>query len=198
MQTSLSGGSAVAASATGAARVEAAPPSMSAVAIPLLLFTVIALLGSTGATSVVAGYSFLAKDLPDPKEALEAIDYDQQTAVYDRTGEVLLARLGADRRELVTFDQIPPELVDATTAIEDKTFWENSGFDPARLRLRRLRHPPGQRPRRLDDHPAARPQPPAARRGHRAGADRLPAQAARDHPVDPADRGVPGRGRASS
>ena len=42
-----------------------------------------------------------------------------------------LARLGDDRREVVTFDDIPPELVDATTAIEDKTFWENSGFDPA-------------------------------------------------------------------
>ena len=101
-----------------------------AVAIPLILFLGIAMLGLAGATTVVAGYSYLAKDLPDPKEALEAIDYDQQTAVYDRTGEVLLARLGSDRRELVTFDQLPAEIVDATTAIEDKTFWENAGFDP--------------------------------------------------------------------
>ena len=31
---------------------------------------------------------------------------------------------------MVTFDQIPPALVDATTSVEDKTFWENSGFDP--------------------------------------------------------------------
>ena len=102
-----------------------------ALAIPLLLFTTIALLGVAGATTVVAGYSFLAKDLPDPKKTLEAIEFDQQTAVWDRTGDVLLARLGSDRREVVTFDQIPPVLVDATTAIEDKTFWENSGFDPA-------------------------------------------------------------------
>ena len=101
-----------------------------ALAIPLLLFTTIALLGVAGATTVVAGYSYLAKDLPDPKKTLEAIEFDQQTAVCDRTGEVLLARLGSDRREVVTFDQIPPVLVDATTAIEDKTFWENSGFDP--------------------------------------------------------------------
>ena len=101
-----------------------------ALAIPLFLFTTIALLGVAGATTVVAGYSFLSKDLPDPKKTLEAIEFDQQTAVWDRTGKVLLARLGSDRRELVTFDQIPPVLVDATTAIEDKTFWENSGFDP--------------------------------------------------------------------
>ncbi len=100
-----------------------------AVALPLILFTTIALLGLAGATGAVAGYSYLARDLPDPQEALESINYDQQTGVYDRTGEVLLARLGSDRRELVTFDQIPAELVDATTAIEDDSFWSNPGFD---------------------------------------------------------------------
>ncbi len=101
-----------------------------AVAIPLIIFTLIAMVGFAGATTVVAGYSYVSNGLPDPKQALEAIEYDQQTAVYDRTGKILLARLGSDRRELVTFDEIPPALVDATTAIEDKTFWENSGFDP--------------------------------------------------------------------
>ncbi|MEO8208023.1 MAG: transglycosylase domain-containing protein, partial [Chloroflexota bacterium] len=49
--------------------------------------------------------------------------------IYDRTGTVELARLGEHKRELVTFDQIPPELIDATTAIEDKDFWSNPGFD---------------------------------------------------------------------
>jgi membrane peptidoglycan carboxypeptidase len=49
--------------------------------------------------------------------------------VYDRTGDVELARFGVLRRQLVTFDQIPPEMIDATTAIEDKDFWTNPGFD---------------------------------------------------------------------
>ncbi len=70
-----------------------------ALAFPLFLFTTIALMGVAGATTFVAGYSFLSKDLPDPKRALEAIDFDQQTAVCDRTGKVLLARLGSDRRD---------------------------------------------------------------------------------------------------
>ena len=65
-----------------------------AVAIPLIIFTLIAMVGFAGATTVVAGYSFISKDLPDPKTALEDIEYDQQTAVYDRTGKVPLARLG--------------------------------------------------------------------------------------------------------
>jgi len=101
------------------------------IALPLLLFTTLFLLGAVGATASVAAYSYVAKDLPDPKAALDKLTFTEQTTVVDRTGEVQLARLGDDRREVVTFEQIPPELVDATTAIEDKTFWENSGFDPA-------------------------------------------------------------------
>jgi membrane peptidoglycan carboxypeptidase len=102
-----------------------------AVALPLLLFGSLFVAGLAAATTVVTGYSYLSKDLPDPKQALETIRYDQQTGVFDRTGAVLLARLGSDRRQLTTFADIPPGLVDATTAVEDKTFWENSGFDPA-------------------------------------------------------------------
>ena len=43
-----------------------------------------------------------------------------------------LARFGDAKREVVTFEEIPPVLLDATTAVEDKTFWENAGFDPGR------------------------------------------------------------------
>ena len=39
--------------------------------------------------------------LPDPKDALTDLDFEQQTIVYDRTGKVELARLGTLRRELV-------------------------------------------------------------------------------------------------
>ncbi|HEY3335728.1 MAG TPA: transglycosylase domain-containing protein [Candidatus Limnocylindrales bacterium] len=103
----------------------------AAIALPLLLFGVLLLLGTTAALASVAGYTYLAKDLEDPKAALEKINFTSQSVVYDRTGEVLLAKLGDDRREVVTFDQIPPTLIDATTSVEDKTFWDNSGFDPA-------------------------------------------------------------------
>ena len=102
-----------------------------AVAIPLFLFLVIALLGVAGASASVAAYTYLSRDLADPKQALDDLGFTQQTTVYDRSGDVQLARLGDDRREVVTFADIPPALIDATTSIEDKTFWENSGFDPA-------------------------------------------------------------------
>ena len=65
-----------------------------------------------------------------PNRSLTDLDFEQQTIVSDRTGKVELARLGTLRRELVEFDEIPGEMLDATTAIEDKDFWINAGFDP--------------------------------------------------------------------
>ncbi len=53
--------------------------------------------------------------------------------MYDRTGTVELARFGEFNRKVVTFDQIPPVLLDATTAIEDRTFWDNAGVDPVAI-----------------------------------------------------------------
>src|SRR4029453_5846193 len=57
----------------------------------------------------------------------------QEIVVLDRTGKTELARFGEFKREVVTFDEIPPILLDATTSIEDKTFWENAGFDPVAI-----------------------------------------------------------------
>ena len=67
--------------------------------------------------------------LPDPKR-LTTIQPAQESIIYDRN-MVELARFSAsERREVVAFEDIPPILIDATTAIEDKTFWTNTGFDP--------------------------------------------------------------------
>ncbi len=103
----------------------------TAVAIPLVLLMAIVFVGGAAATVAATGYAYFAKDLPDPRQALEALTFEQQSSVYDRTGKVLLAKFGTDRREIVKFADIPPALIDATTSIEDRTFWENSGFDPA-------------------------------------------------------------------
>jgi len=77
-------------------------------------------------------YTTLASNLPDPN-TLEKYALPEETVVYDRTGKVELARFGDFKREVVTFDEIPKVLVDATTAVEDKTFWDNAGFDPVAI-----------------------------------------------------------------
>jgi membrane peptidoglycan carboxypeptidase len=83
-----------------------------------------------GLLVVVGMYNQYAAGLPQPAAVLNAIEFEQQTIVYDRTGKIELARLGDLKRELVEFDEVPNEVLDSTTAIEDKDFWTNPGFDP--------------------------------------------------------------------
>ena len=120
------------------------------------------------------------------RQTMTDVVLPEESIIYDRTGKVELARFGDAKREVVTFDEIPPVLLDATTAVEDKTFWENAGFDPVAIISAGARLAARQQPRRLDDHPAAGPRPPAPV-GPRPGPepDRR-AQAQGDHPVDPA------------
>jgi len=99
------------------------------VAIPIVVFSFFLLVGAGAAVAAVGAYQFMAQGLPDPSSALDAITFTSQTVVYDRTGNIELAKLGSDRRSVVTFKDIPAGLIDATTSIENKTFWEDPGFD---------------------------------------------------------------------
>jgi peptidoglycan glycosyltransferase len=101
----------------------------TAIAIPIILFAAFAGAGLAGALGVVAAYGYYSQGLPDPKASLGDLEFDQQTVLTDRSGGIELARLGERKREIVTFDELPPEVLDATTAIEDKDFWKNPGFD---------------------------------------------------------------------
>ncbi len=58
----------------------------------------------------------------------------ETTRIYDRKG-ILLYEKQPDEglREYVTIDKIPKVLIDATTAAEDPTFFENTGVDPYAL-----------------------------------------------------------------
>ena len=95
----------------------------------LVLFLALAALGATVAAFAVTSPSSLNKDTPEQNQ-LAKIVLPEHSILWDRDKEVELARFGEFNREVVTFDKIPPVLVDATTAVEDRTFWENSGFDP--------------------------------------------------------------------
>ncbi len=101
-----------------------------AIALPLLLFGSLLLLGVVGLVAAVGAYNYFSAGLGDPKQLLDTLTFDQQTVLYDRTGKIELARLGELKRQVVPYADIPPALIDATTSIEDKTFWENAGFDP--------------------------------------------------------------------
>ena len=96
------------------------------------LFAFVASVGAAGGGVVLATVMSFTQDLPDPV-VLEDLSFAQPTIVYDRTGTIELGRFQAQDRRVVPFEDIPTLLLDATTNTEDRTFWENEGFDPAAI-----------------------------------------------------------------
>ncbi|HVD67146.1 MAG TPA: biosynthetic peptidoglycan transglycosylase, partial [Actinomycetota bacterium] len=97
--------------------------------IALTIWSLFAILAILAVVGTVAAFSRFTSDLDDPKALLDQLTYSQQSVVVDRNG-VELARFGGEKRETVKFEEIPPIVIDAQVAIEDKTFWDNAGFDP--------------------------------------------------------------------
>ena len=100
--------------------------------LAMIVFALLAAIGALAAVAVVGGYFAIAGNL-EPVTDLEDFTLAQESIVYDRTGKTELARFGEFKREIVTFEDLPPVIVDATTAVEDRTYWTNTGFDPAAI-----------------------------------------------------------------
>jgi peptidoglycan glycosyltransferase len=97
--------------------------------IALVIWAVFGILAVLGTVGAVAAFSRFAGGLDDPATVLDNPTFSEQSVVTDRNG-VELARFGGEKRDVVAFKDIPPIVVDAQIAIEDKTFWDNAGFDP--------------------------------------------------------------------
>ena len=97
--------------------------------LALAIWAVFAILAILATVGVVAAFSRFTQDLDDPAGVLDDLSFSQQSIITDRNG-VELARFGGEKRDVVEFEDIPPIVIDAQVAIEDKTFWENAGFDP--------------------------------------------------------------------
>src|SRR6476661_2933301 len=100
------------------------------IALVLFLCVVIGVVSMGGVVAMVGAnvIGSLAGNLPDPA-TLTSLDFAQPTVIYDRTGTVELARFEREKRRVVSFDQVPRLVLDTTTAAEDRTYWQNDGFD---------------------------------------------------------------------
>ncbi|EKD65449.1 MAG: penicillin-binding protein, 1A family [uncultured bacterium] len=67
-------------------------------------------------------------ELPNPK-TLSVQQAPLTTKIYDRNGVLLYQIYASQNRTLVPLSSIPKQLQNATIAIEDKNFYNNSGFD---------------------------------------------------------------------
>ncbi|MBP6898607.1 MAG: PBP1A family penicillin-binding protein [Burkholderiaceae bacterium] len=81
----------------------------------------------TGIALLVAAIAWYTPQLPS-LEPVTTYQPRQPLQVFTADG-VEIAQFGAERRQFVPYDQLPPLLVNAVLAVEDTRFWRHSGID---------------------------------------------------------------------
>jgi 1A family penicillin-binding protein len=76
------------------------------------------------------GYEYFTKDLPSV-DNIHAIEFEA-TRIYDRYGNLLYEMWDPNegKRVYTTLDNMPRSLIEATIAVEDRSFEKNAGVDP--------------------------------------------------------------------
>jgi len=96
----------------------------------VLIMAALFVLGSIFALGI---FAWAVKDLPNPDELIDR-NVIQSTKIYDSTGDHLLYEIHGDKnRTLVTLEDIPQTLIDATISVEDQQFYKHTGFNPIRI-----------------------------------------------------------------
>ena len=80
-----------------------------------------------GLAAVAAGWLWLQPQLPSA-DIIRDVPLQQPLRVYSRDGR-LMAQLGEVRRKPLTFEEIPPAVIQAFLAAEDERFFTHPGFD---------------------------------------------------------------------
>ncbi|MFJ8579560.1 transglycosylase domain-containing protein [Micromonospora sp. NPDC093277] len=87
----------------------------------LIFLAVFTLLAGTGL--LAGGYYF--DRVPTPTD----LKLPESTTVYYADGRTAMAKLGAENRTIVPYDQMNDSAKQAIVAAEDRTFWTNKGID---------------------------------------------------------------------
>ena len=95
----------------------------------LLIFTL-----TIGILAVIAFGAFLMyiKSVAEPRFKPNKLNTKEITILYD-TEEREITKLGTEKREKVTYEELPEVLVDAIVATEDSRFFQHNGFDAPRF-----------------------------------------------------------------
>jgi len=105
------------------------------------ILTAILIMGIIGvlAVAVFLGYVVFSS----PKFEEEAFKVNDQTVLYDVKGEIITT-LGVEKRESITYDDLPQVLIDAIVATEDSKFFQHNGVDLLRFTKATLQQLIGQ------------------------------------------------------
>ena len=77
-----------------------------------------------GAVAVAIAY----EETPVPTAALAATGFSQ-SVVYSKDGS-LIGRFGSTNRKMLQYDEIPPDMINAVVAAEDRNFFNEGGISP--------------------------------------------------------------------
>ena len=97
---------------------------INAIFILILIFGIICLV----ALSAFLTYITIKAPEFDPNN----LDMQELSIMYDANGNII-AKLGAEKREKVTYDELPQVLIDAIIATEDSRFYQHNVFDAPRF-----------------------------------------------------------------
>ncbi|MDE0415582.1 MAG: PBP1A family penicillin-binding protein [bacterium] len=92
--------------------------------VPVLRWSIIATIWASILAGALVGW--YALDLPDPDRLIS--DRTPSVTVLD-SNDRILATYGDFRGEIVPFDRLPPDLVAAVIAVEDRRFFDHGGMD---------------------------------------------------------------------
>ncbi|MDD3186940.1 MAG: transglycosylase domain-containing protein [Bacilli bacterium] len=95
--------------------------------VVLLLFFSFGILMIFAVASFFVWIAMNAEDF-DP----EAMYQQDATVIYDSNGEII-AKLGLEKRENISYDELPEVLINAVVATEDSRFFQHNGFDLPRF-----------------------------------------------------------------
>src|SRR5690606_9213673 len=101
------------------------PWLQQAISYGIFGFLVVTIMGSVALTVVAWAFSI---DLPSP-DRLAHRAIPQSTEIYDREGKLLYQVYRDQNRTLVSLDDIPQVIIDATLAAEDQNFYQHGGID---------------------------------------------------------------------
>lgn len=87
-------------------------------------------MGIVGLLGMFLFFFMIAKNSPDFDP--DKLYKQESTVMYDKDGQVF-AKLGVERREKISYDEMPEVLIDAIIATEDSRFFQHNGFDLPRF-----------------------------------------------------------------
>ena len=96
-----------------------------------ITFAILLFIISAGITTMAIAYSWVNSAEPLDVDAL--FEQNQTTYIVDKDNKVIDKLHANENRSYVTLDKIPANLQNAFIAIEDKRFYEHSGFDIRRI-----------------------------------------------------------------